>query len=59
MDKLDKYEVVLRSKTSGDRISLCYFADNFSHAEEQAIDSMRHESFDNDEIVEIKKDYAT
>lgn len=53
---MNKYEVTLRNKNSGERWSLFFDADDFSHAEEQAIDTgLIVPLFE--EIIKIEKDY--
>ena len=51
---METYEVTFRDSENGNRWFLMFQADNFAHAEEQAIDANET----NDEIVKIDKDYA-
>jgi hypothetical protein len=55
---LEQYEVLLRHKKDASRWSLLVQADNFGHAEEQAIDYLKDESNHGYEIIRIEKDYA-
>lgn len=52
---MDKYEVICRDPNNH-RWSLFLNADNFAHAEEQAIDLM-FEHGQKDEIISIDKDF--
>jgi hypothetical protein len=53
-----QFEVVMRSKDGG-RWSLLFYADDFSHAYEQAIDYLaKDDPGKHWEIIRIEKDYA-
>lgn len=57
-----RFEVMLRYKGKGDRWSLMFSADDFGHAEEQAVnylDGVEGKGWGKYwEIVRIEKDYA-
>jgi hypothetical protein len=52
----EAYEVTLRDRTTGNKWTMKFQADDFCHAEEQAIDALKGD--EGSEIVTIAKDYA-
>lgn len=61
---MDKYEVVIRDRRHGNKWSMYFSADDFGHAEEQAIDTLESgntnlkEWYEFDEIIRIDKEYG-
>jgi hypothetical protein len=55
------YQVYLRDKQTGHVWSMFFYADNYGHAEEQALDTMQanvaNGASDTEEIVKITKDW--
>lgn len=52
---MDRYEVIFKND-NGDRWLMMFDADDFAHAEEQAINALEVGS-EPDEIIQIVKDY--
>jgi hypothetical protein len=54
---LHRYEVVCLDDDTKVRWTMTFQAEDFSHAEEQAVDTIESNG-GSDEIIEIKKDYG-
>lgn len=62
MAELDRYEVIIRDRKTGDRWSMMFDAEDFAHAYEQATEVSANGDPNyldaDDEIIQIVKDYA-
>ena len=58
---MDKYEVIIRDKQTGNRWSMIFDADDFGHAEDQACDISADGQVsylaEDDEIIRTDKEY--
>ena len=52
---MDKYEVTIRDKDSGNHWTMMFSAENFANAEAQANMFINHKF---DDLIKITKDYA-
>jgi hypothetical protein len=55
---MEAYYVTLRDKGTGGRWTMRFEADDYAHAEEQAIDTLDKNEDSQSEIISIEKDYA-